>query len=224
MAQKERPSGNGALFAAAVGAAVLIVLYFTYTFRDAPPYFALSAGENSNFTILFFFLEKVFYLIGAGAILFVCFSAGLFMLARLGVTGLSAVEEAVFATGLGLGALSLATLGLGLAGLLTTTVAVILLVLLGALGARRVSPFFRAVRTAPAAAWSVSGSGAACRGRGGSGAYLPVLVHPSARLRRPGVSPGGAGVVVRARERYATSSITSTATSPETPRCCTSSA
>ncbi len=151
---KNSPDGSPLALAALVVAAVLVVLYFGYAFASAWPFVGLDAQANAHFTILFYFLEKVFYLIGASAILFVSLSAGLFILGRLGVSGLPVMEETVLGAALGLGALALATLILGLAGVLNSGVAMMTLIALGALGARRVPAWFHAVTGAKSAGWS----------------------------------------------------------------------
>jgi len=144
MSQPPDRNWTAAGVTAAVLACVVVLFFYGYNFVDKPPYVSLSPQDNAHFTILFFFLEKVLYLAGAGVILFAALSAGLAAVKALGLGDLPVADEAVYAAALGLGGISLVTLFLGLLGLMTTATAAVVIVVFSALGITRLKPLFKA--------------------------------------------------------------------------------
>ncbi|MHC4713867.1 MAG: ArnT family glycosyltransferase, partial [Planctomycetota bacterium] len=134
--------GRGALIAAVI-TALLVALFFTYQFSNEPPHWRMNLGESLNFTLLVFFLDRAFYILTAAAVLAAACGAGLAVLARFDCDGLTAAQRIALAGAFGLGILSLATLLLGLAGLLNRFTAVALVVVLAVCGARRARGFLR---------------------------------------------------------------------------------
>ncbi|MCD6406103.1 MAG: hypothetical protein J7M19_09775, partial [Planctomycetes bacterium] len=131
---EEKAIGRIAAFTAI---AVVVILFFGYSFSATPPFWSLVPQASAHFTLLLLFLDRVFYIFIASLISFASLQAGLFILDLLRVEGLRPVEKTVLALGLGLGVLSLSTLAAGLAGILTQPVAIVLVVVLAVAGMGR---------------------------------------------------------------------------------------
>lgn len=115
-------------------AAAGAVFYFAYAFADASPHVSLDTGASTHFTLLFLFGEKIAYIIGAELIALAAVSAGLLATRFLRLGRLPVVERIVLSFGVGLGALSLVTLGLGLSGRLSQGAAIGVLFVFIAIG------------------------------------------------------------------------------------------
>jgi len=155
MKDSKRPASSPLFLAAAVvPVAVLVFLYYRYSFLPAAPYLSLGGESNPHPTILSLFVEHALYLLGAGLIAVAALSGGLFFMKLFHVASLPPLEEVVCAFALGLGVLSLSTLLLGLAGFLTPAAAGPLVVVLGGLGAGALPEFIGRIRGVKLAALS----------------------------------------------------------------------
>ena len=142
------------LLSALVASCCLALLYYVYNFVPSPPYWAITQSANPHLTVFLVFLERLSYLGGAALIMAAAFSAGLFCLRRFGLCVLPLVEEAVYAAGIGLGILSLATLFLGLGGYLTAAAFGPLVVIVGSLGVLHLGDFLKRLRAETVCGWS----------------------------------------------------------------------
>lgn len=159
---------RAAFLSAAVIAGLFTLLFFSYAFKRTLPFVEIDAAKNPHFTVTVLLLENfrdlfgsavsafaslslrlvsLVYLLGAGAIAFASLSAGLFILDHIGMGELPRAQRGPLALALGLGVFSLATLGLGLAGLLTRQVFVPLVAAAGATGAVRGAKFLGGLRS-----------------------------------------------------------------------------
>jgi hypothetical protein len=139
---------------ALVASCCLALLYYVYNFVPSPPYWSITQSTNTHLTVLLIFLERLSYLGGAALIMAAAFSAGLFFLRLLRLCTLPLIEEAVYAVGIGLGILSLATLFLGLGGYLTAAAFGPLVVIVGSLGAMNIGAFVKRLRAETVGGWS----------------------------------------------------------------------
>ncbi len=135
--RKDSEGSSIGRIAAFTAIAILVILFFGYSFSATPPFWSFAPQASAHFTVLWLFLDRVFYVFVAGLICFASLQAGLFILGLLRVEGLRPVEKGVLALGLGLGVLSLSTLAAGLAGILTQPVAIVMVVVMAAVGTGR---------------------------------------------------------------------------------------
>jgi len=154
MGNQKNQGSNPPVLGALVIAAIFLLLYFGYAFADKPPFWSIDPQNNANFTILYYLLEKVFYLAVAGLIAVAAASVGYAILRTLGLGDLPLVEATVVSLGIGFGAISFVTLGLGVLGILAKNAALVTLVMFLLAGLMAFYPWTRRVRVPEGEPWS----------------------------------------------------------------------